>query len=191
MATTTKNSATKNSTSAATRNKRRPARGAQLTDEQNAESGFTASATLSDNLQKVLVDLIELASQGKQAHWNVVGKNFRDTHRQLDEIIESAREFSDAVAERMRALHALPDGRSDTVAETTSLPEFPQGEIATTDVIDLITERLENTVSTCRDVHDAVDEEDPTSADLLHEILEKLEQYAWMVSAENRVPQRG
>ena len=26
----------------------------------------------------------------------------------------------------------LPDGRSDTVAETTTLPEFPQGEIATT-----------------------------------------------------------
>ncbi|MFE5411056.1 Dps family protein [Microbacterium sp. NPDC056569] len=191
MTTTTKNSSTKASTASATRNKRRPARGAQLTEEQNAESGFTASATLSDNLQKVLVDLIELASQGKQAHWNVVGKNFRDTHRQLDEIIESAREFSDAVAERMRALHALPDGRSDTVAESTSLPEFPQGEIATSDVIDLITERLENTVATCRDVHDAVDEEDPTSADLLHQILEKLEQYAWMVSAENRVPNRG
>ena len=191
MATTTKNPATKNSTASATRNKRRPARGAQLTKEQNAERGFTASAALGDNLQKVLVDLLELASQGKQAHWNVGGKNFRDTHRQLDEIIESAREFSDAVAERMRALHALPDGRSDTVAETTSLPEFPQGEIATTDVVDLITERLENTVGTCRDVHDAVDEEDPTSADLLHQILEKLEQYAWMVSAENRVPSRG
>lgn len=184
MATTTKNPT-------GTRNKRRPARGAQLTDEQNAESGFTASAALGDNLQKVLVDLIELASQGKQAHWNVVGKNFRDTHRQLDEIIEAAREFSDTIAERMRALHAIPDGRSDTVAETTSLPEFPQGEIDTAEVIDLITERLEAAVGTCRDVHDAVDEEDPTSADLLHAILEKLEQYAWMVSAENRVPKRG
>jgi len=170
------------------RNKRREPRGAQLTKEQNAESGFTASATLSDNLQKVLVDLIELASQGKQAHWNVVGKNFRDTHRQLDEIIEAARAFSDTIAERMRALHALPDGRSDTVAATTTLPEFPQGEVATTDVIDLITERLEDTAGTCRDVHDAVDEEDPTSADILHAILEKLEQFAWMVSAENRVP---
>ena len=171
-----------------TKNKRRPARGARLTDEQNAESGFTASKSLSDNLQKVLVDLIELASQGKQAHWNVVGKNFRDTHRQLDEIIDAARGFSDTIAERMRALHAVPDGRSDTVAETTSLPEFPTGEISTTDVVDLVTERLEATVGTCRDVHDAVDEEDPTSADILHEVLESLEQFAWMVSAENRVP---
>jgi starvation-inducible DNA-binding protein len=176
-------------TQAPTRNQRRPARsGAELTKEQNAESGFTASEELSENLQKVLVDLVELASQGKQAHWNVVGKNFRDTHRQLDEIIEAARTFSDTVAERMRALHALPDGRSDTVAETTTLPEFPQGEIDTAEVIDLVTERLEATIGTCRDVHDAVDEEDPTSADILHAILESLEQFAWMVSAENRTP---
>lgn len=172
----------------ATKNKRKPAHGARLTNEQNAESGFTASKELSENLQKVLVDLLELASQGKQAHWNVIGTNFRDTHLALDEIIDSAREFSDTVAERMRALHALPDGRSDTVAESTTLPEFPQGEIATTEVIDLITARLEDTVATCRDVHDQVDEEDPTSADIFHEIIEKLEQYAWMMSAENRKP---
>jgi starvation-inducible DNA-binding protein len=175
-------------TSSTSRNKRRPSRGAELTSEQNAESGFTASETLSDNLQKVLVDLIELSLQGKQAHWNVVGKNFRDTHLQLDEIIEAARLFGDTVAERMRGLHATPDGRSDTVAETTSLPEFPTGEVATTDVVDLVTERLEAAISTCRDVHDAVDEEDPTSADVLHQIIEKLEQFAWMMSAENRVP---
>ncbi|QEW04058.1 Dps family protein [Microbacterium lushaniae] len=181
----------KDTKSAPTRNRRRPARGgagAGLTKEENAESGFTASAELSENLQKVLVDLIELSIQGKQAHWNVVGRNFRDTHLQLDEVIESAREFSDTVAERMRSLHALPDGRSDTVAETTSLPEFPQGEIDTAEVIDLITERLDAVTSMCREVHDDVDEEDPTSADILHAVLERLEQLSWMVSAENRTP---
>jgi starvation-inducible DNA-binding protein len=165
--------------------------GAKSTRRQNAEKGFVASKELGQNMQAVLVDLLELAGQGKQAHWNVVGRNFRDTHRILDEIIESAREFSDTVAERMRALHAVPDGRSDTVAETTTLPEYPQGEIDTTETVDLITIRLENTVSTIRDVHDDVDEEDPTSADILHAIIEKLEQYAWMVSAENRTPAGG
>ncbi len=162
--------------------------GARTSRRQNAEKGFTASKSLTDNMQKVLVDLIELAGQGKQAHWNVVGKNFRDTHRILDEIIEAAREFSDEVAERMRALHGIPDGRSDTVAATTTLPEFPAGEVLTTDVIDLVTVRLEAVVQTMRGVHDEVDEEDPTSADILHAIIEKLEQFAWMVSAENRTP---
>ena len=162
--------------------------GARTTRRQNAERGFTATKQLTDNLQKVLVDLIELAGQGKQAHWNVVGRNFRDTHRILDEIIEAAREFSDEVAERMRALHGIPDGRSDTVAAMTTLPEFPGGEVLTTDVIDLVTIRLEAVVGTMRDVHDEVDEEDPTSADILHAIIEKLEQFAWMVSAKNRKP---
>lgn len=165
--------------------------GARTTRRQNAEHGFTASKALTDNMQKVLVDLIELAGQGKQAHWNVVGRNFRDTHRILDEIIEAAREFSDEVAERMRALHGIPDGRSDTVAATTTLPEFPNGEVATTEVVDLVVERLEGVVGTIRDVHDDIDDEDPTSADILHGIIEKLEQYAWMVGAENRTPAGG
>jgi starvation-inducible DNA-binding protein len=162
--------------------------GARPTNRQNAEKGFEASKTLTNNLQAVLVDLIELHIQGKQAHWNVVGKNFRDLHLQLDEIVEAAREFSDSVAERMRALHAIVDGRSDTVAATTSLPEFPNGEIFTTDCIDLMTARLDTTVARMRKVHDAVDEEDPTSADLLHAIMSRLEQLSWMVGAENRVP---
>ncbi|MEJ1154540.1 MULTISPECIES: Dps family protein [Microbacterium] len=164
--------------------------GAKSTRRQNAEKGFVASKGLREKMQAVLVDLLELQLQGKQAHWNVVGHNFRDTHRQLDEIIDAAREFSDTVAERMRALHAIPDGRSDTVAATTTLPEFPQGEIDTAETVDLITARLEATVATIREVHDPIDDEDPTSADVLHAVLEKLEQFAWMVSAENRKPAR-
>lgn len=85
-------------------------------------SGPTASTALRDHLQGVLVDLIELHLLGKQAHWNLVGTNFRDLHLQLDELVEYAREASDVVAERMRALNAVPDGRSDRVAGTTTPP---------------------------------------------------------------------
>lgn len=165
--------------------------GPRRTRRQNAEHGFTASKELMDALQSVLVDLIELHLQGKQAHWNVVGTNFRDTHLLLDEIVAAARASSDEVAERMRALHAVPDGRSDVVAATTTLPEFPQGEIATADVVELVTTALEATTATMRRVHDSVDAEDPTSADILHAIIERLEQFAWFVSAERRSPEQG
>ncbi|MBC7725683.1 MAG: DNA starvation/stationary phase protection protein [Burkholderiaceae bacterium] len=149
-----------------------------------------ASTTLDSNLQKVLVDLIELHVQGKQAHWSVVGKNFRDLHLQLDEIIDSAREFSDEIAERMRALHGMPDGRSETVTAATTLAKYPGDEVDTAEVVDLITARLEAVVATMRGVHDEIDEEDPTSADILHGIIAKLEQYAWMVNAENQKPRK-
>ncbi|ABY21881.1 non-specific DNA-binding protein [Renibacterium salmoninarum ATCC 33209] len=144
-----------------------------------------ASETLAANLQAVLVDLIELHVQGKQAHWNIVGKNFRDLQLQLDEVIADAREFSDTIAERMRALHAVPDGRTATVAASTSLPAFPSGLVDTGKAVDLVVERLDATAATARRVHDDVDAEDPTSADLLHAIIEKIEQYSWMVGAEN------
>ena len=143
-----------------------------------------ASPTLAGNMQAVLVDLIELHVQGKQAHWNIVGTNFRDLHLQLDEIIDAARTFADEMAERMRALHALPDGRSSTVSKTTALPEFPTGLINTKDAIEKIVAALEAAVGTMRKVHDEVDEEDPTTADLLHAFIAKLEQFAWLVNAE-------
>jgi starvation-inducible DNA-binding protein len=149
-----------------------------------------ASATLSKNLQSILVDLIELHVQGKQAHWSIVGKNFRDLHLQLDEIVAAVRVFSDELAERMRALDAMPDGRSETVTQNTNLPKFPDGEVDTATAVDLITERLDATVENIRAVHDQVEEEDPTTADLLHTLIEKLEQFSWMVSAENRKPRK-
>src|ERR1700754_4452106 len=127
---------------------------------------FQASPKLAGNLQRVLVDLIELHLQGKQAHWNVVGTNFRDLHLQLDELVDFARASSDLIAERMRALDSAPDGRSDTVAASTTLPEFPGYEHSTTEVVDLITARTYAAVDTIRSVHDEVDEEDPNTADL-------------------------
>ncbi|BBZ08051.1 DNA starvation/stationary phase protection protein [Mycolicibacterium doricum] len=148
--------------------------------------GFTASPQFAANLQRVLVDLIELHLQGKQAHWNVVGTNFRDLHLQLDELVDFAREGSDTIAERMRALDAVPDGRSDTVAATTTLPEFPAYERSTGDVVDLITVRINATVDTIRSVHDAVDAEDPSTADLLHQLIDGLEKLAWIIKSENR-----
>lgn len=148
--------------------------------------GFQASVDLSAHLQQVLVDMIELHLQGKQAHWNVVGTNFRDLHLQLDELVDFARAASDTVAERLRALDAVADGRSDTVAATTTLPEFPPHERGTADVVDLIVTRTYAAVQTLRDVHDAVDDEDPTTADILHQLIDGLEKLAWLIKSENR-----
>lgn len=67
------------------------------------------------------------------------------------------------------------------------LHEYPEGEVDTAETIDLTTARTYATTSTIRTVHDSVDEADPTSADLLHGMLERLEQLTRMVSAENLV----
>ncbi|MEU1600668.1 DNA starvation/stationary phase protection protein [Streptomyces sp. NPDC005708] len=155
--------------------------------EKEAAAGFTASPSLAEALQQILVDLIELHLQSKQAHWNLVGSNFRELHLALDQIVDVARDASDTVAERMRAVGAVPDGRSETVAAHATLPAFPEGEQDTTTVVDLVTGRLRATTHTARALHDTVDREDPATADLLHMIIGILEKHAWMVSAENRI----
>ncbi|MEO5610862.1 MAG: DNA starvation/stationary phase protection protein [Ornithinibacter sp.] len=157
---------------------------------RTAHPPFRATEALGANLQSVLVDLTDLHLVGKQAHWNVVGKNFRDLHLQLDEVVTVAREFSDVIAERMRALYVTPDARAATVAAQSTLAEFPADEVDTGETVDLISAALYAVAGTARRVHDDVDSEDPTSADLLHTILERLEQLAWMIHAENRVANR-
>ena len=147
---------------------------------------FEAPPSLPQNLQKVLVDLIELHLQGKQAHWNLVGTNFRDLHLQLDEIVDIARDASDTIAERMRALNAIPDGRSDTVTASTTLPAISPVELSTTETVDLVTTRIYAAVETIRTVHDDVDAVDPSTSDLLHVMIDSLEKQAWMLKSENR-----
>jgi hypothetical protein len=52
--------------------------------------------------------------------------------------------------------------------------------------VDLIVGAMYGVSATARRIHDDVDAEDPTTADLLHTIIERIEQLAWMVDAENR-----
>lgn len=151
-----------------------------------ATTEFVASPVLAGGLQAVLVELLELQGQGKQAHWNLVGPHFRSVHLELDEIVDAVREHADTVAERMRALNAVPDGRTRTVANTTTLTSFPEGEISVEKAVAVIAERLGSVVAVIRRVHDDVDAADPTSADILHSILESLEKQRWMLASQLR-----
>jgi starvation-inducible DNA-binding protein len=62
--------------------------------------------------------------------------------------------------------------------------------VDTAETVDLITAALYAVAGTARRIHDDVDAEDPTTADILHTILERLEQLAWMIDAENRIANR-
>jgi starvation-inducible DNA-binding protein len=156
------------------------------TNREVRTNEFVASPTLAADLQAVLVGLLELQNQAKQAHWTLVGPQFRSTHLELDEVVDAVREYADTVAERMRALEAVPDGRTRTVATTTTLDDFPEGEVSVERAVAVISERILAVVNGIRALHDDVDEQDPTSADILHTILEGLEKQRWMFTAQLR-----
>jgi len=151
---------------------------------------FTASAALRDSFQRILVNLIALELVGKQAHWNIVGPNFRSIHLNFDEVVNIARTGADDVAERMRAINATPDGRPATVVASTTVPAAPEGEIFAPDAVAYVVSAIEAVVATLRDVHDAVDAEDPSSSGIIEDLTSQLEQQAWFLSAEVRKPVR-
>lgn len=165
---------------------------AEKTHEKHvAHPAFTADEQFAGHLQQLLVDLSDLALQGKQAHWNVVGPNFRDLHLQLDEVVDAARAFADDIAERMRATYVVPDGSAARVAKDSTLPPFPTGEVNVAEVVERITASVYAVVGTARWIHDDIDAADPTTADMLHEITERLEQLAWFLDSENRTAGSG
>lgn len=136
-----------------------------------------------DLLQALLVDLTELAAQGKQLHWNLVGPGFRDLHVHLDEVVDDARGFADVVAERMRAADATPDARTATVLGGTTLVPAPAGTVPVRTAVPHVVAGLRAVVATARRIHDDVDRADPSTADLLHGVIVRLEQQAWMLGA--------
>ena len=146
---------------------------------------FTASAELRADLQRALIDITALSLVGKQIHWNVVGPNFRDLHLNLDEVVDISREGSDELAERMRAINAYPDARPSTVAAQTSVPEAPEAGVITSDAVDYIVSAINAVTTTLRDIHDAVDEADPSSSSILEDYTQWLEQQSWFLSAQN------
>ena len=139
---------------------------------------------LGGELQGVLTVLIDLSLLGKQAHWNVVGPNFRPLHLFLDEMIDAWRSAADAVAERAVALGHAPDGRAATVVARSGLPTLPEGQIADRDVITAFTGLLTDAIGAIRNRMDRIEDVDTVTADLLHGVVAGLEENLWMVRVQ-------
>ncbi|GAB3557280.1 starvation-inducible DNA-binding protein [Actinopolyspora lacussalsi] len=144
-----------------------------------AERDITAKS-----LQATLVDLVDLHLVAKQAHWNVVGSDFRSVHLQLDELVSNAREFADSVAERAATIGVSPDARAGTVAESSGVPEFDSGWRQDHDVIAAIVEALGKLIRRLRARIDETDKTDLVTQDLLISIAAKLEEAHWMWQAK-------
>ncbi|MEU9059779.1 DNA starvation/stationary phase protection protein [Streptomyces sp. NPDC048430] len=138
-----------------------------------------------DALQGALVDLVDLSLVAKQVHWNVVGPRFRSVHLQLDEVVDTARQHSDTVAERASAVGVNPDGRSRTLAKTTAIDSVPEGWIKDVDAVRVLVDALRVVIDRMRERIEATDEPDPVSQDILITLTADLEKHAWMFQAES------
>jgi starvation-inducible DNA-binding protein len=135
-------------------------------------------------LQATLVDLIDLSLIAKQAHWNVVGQNFRSAHLQLDELVTAARQYVDDVAERANAIGVSPNGKAKTVVESSGIPDYPDNWQTAEKTVAAIVEILGEFIKRLRERIDETEKTDPVTQDLLIEIAAELEKQHWMWQAQ-------
>jgi starvation-inducible DNA-binding protein len=135
-------------------------------------------------LQDTLVDLVDLSLVAKQAHWNLVGRQFHDVHLHLDELVDLARDYADKVAERAAAIGVSPDGRSLTVADASTVPAFTEGWARDRDVIRYVFEALDTVVSGVRPRLEDTEKTDLVTQDLLIALVAALEEARWMWQAQ-------
>jgi starvation-inducible DNA-binding protein len=135
-------------------------------------------------LQATLVDLIDLSLIAKQAHWNVVGQNFRSAHLQLDELVSAARQYVDDVAERANAIGVSPNGKAKTVVESSGIPDYPANWQTAEATVAAIVEILGEFIKRLRERIDETEKTDPVTQDLLIEIAAELEKQHWMWQAQ-------
>ncbi len=138
-----------------------------------------------DALRGALVDLVDLALVAKQVHWNVVGPRFRSVHLQLDEVVDTARQHSDTVAERCSAIGVTPDGRAGTVAAQSAIGMVPEGWIKDVAAVQTLVDALGAVIERMRERIEVTDEPDPVSQDILIGLTADLEKHAWMFQAES------
>ncbi|MET8565337.1 DNA starvation/stationary phase protection protein [Streptomyces flaveolus] len=137
-------------------------------------------------LQETLVDLLDLSLVAKQAHWNVYGSRFRTIHEQLDEVVATARDYADQVAERAAALGVSPDGRAATIASDSGLPGLKPGWIGDAAAVEALVESFSVLIGRLRERVETTGRSDIVTQDLLIGLTAELEKQSWMFQAENR-----
>lgn len=147
------------------------------------EAAEISSKAVAEQLQPVLVDLIALTLNAKQAHWHIQGRHFTPIHEQLDVLVADSRRLSDEVAERVVTLGAAVDGRPSAVARasvTSGLSGFAPGD----DVVATIVKQLDDVIATARRTLGPLDDIDLVTQDLMIETVGELEKHRWMFAAQ-------
>ena len=135
-------------------------------------------------LSERLADLIDLALQSKQAHWNVKGPNFIALHKLFDEIADEVADYVDDTAERIVALGGTAEGTLGAVAPRTSLPAYPLKISSAKDHLEAFSTALSKTGQVIRAAIDKADElGDADTADLFTGISRGLDKSLWFVES--------
>ena len=141
------------------------------------------AADVAKYLAPVVIDLMALATDGKQAHWHVRGHAFQDVHELLDVVVANARTNADLAAERIVALGSPLDARSRTVGKKATTPELAEGFLSSDAAIAEVVGVIDATLVTVRTAITELEKVDPVSQDTAIQIAASLDKDRWFLAA--------
>ncbi|MCC6495586.1 MAG: DNA starvation/stationary phase protection protein [Propionibacteriaceae bacterium] len=154
------------------------------------KSKFTLPGLSSDEATQVVAILQErLACYNdlhltlKHVHWNVVGPNFIGVHEMIDPQVELVRLYADAVAERIAALGASPNGTPGAIVSTRTWDDYPLGRALVQTHLEALDKVYDGVVASNRKALDDLEELDLVTQDLLIGQTAELEKFQWFVRA--------
>jgi starvation-inducible DNA-binding protein len=144
-------------------------------------------------LQVALASSLDLYSQVKQAHWNVIGPHFIAYHELFDEIAAHSLAWTDLIAERSATLGGVPQGTVRMSAGLSRLPDYTLGAAEGPSHVEALAERLEVYAALIRESANRLDQDDISdlaTQDLLVEVLRQAELDLWFLDKHTQRAQR-
>lgn len=135
--------------------------------------------TMNENLRTSMVELlqkhlgtaIDLSYAAKQAHWNVKGENFYQTHLLFDQLHEEAEAYVDTIAERLTTLGGQARGTVQAAGESSLLDPYPLDLVDSMGHLKRLADNYARWGGALREAIDEADEAgDDETADLFTEV---------------------
>ena len=157
------------------------------TPQCKAENTRTADKqSLRQDLQAVLGQLFDLQVQGVEAHPHFGGTKSAGFQRQLEVIVQTAREASNAVGDALREFDG-DSTRGLIITEVPpAIPGLSPGECCTTAAVNVITHRISLVLNTIRCVCKQLGDTDASTAALLGAIADAIDKQALILAAESQ-----
>jgi len=134
-------------------------------------------------LNERLVALIDLQLTLKHVHWNVVGPNFIGVHEMLDPQVDSVREMTDTIAERIATLGGVPVGTPGAVVDARDWKDYSLGKATVSEHLGALDLVYSGVNESHREGIGILGDIDAVSEDMLIGQLADLEQFQWFVRA--------